>query len=156
MTLTIASIVLSVVGTVVTLWQAWSARNASHAAKRYRDELLEDRRKAVIAGIIPLAYSAREASALLQRPIGGRVIRGISEQTSLDNIDKFANALHDHVDSLGITELKKHLKRLEDNLLRYRKPMPKSDRYQIADEVLFSIRECTSLITRKLHYGAQL
>lgn len=131
--------VLSAVGAALAIWQA--AR-----AKKYRDEVLQDRRRFALVEAIGLARNAREESRKIATPVG-KPVRGVDPQAVInairDCLDRIREDGHKFQDP-GVTAAVSEAQRY---LVDYVREKDESRRHTVADGMYKSLQDLTARLS---------
>jgi hypothetical protein len=132
----VCSLVLSIIGTGVTIWQAKEALKASSKAKSYRDEIVSDRAKQSAMHLYYSAKSARQECLNIITPVNrGRPPRGVNFAKVVEELQRFVDGAREESFRLKDDTIRQCLRNLESYIKAYRVENDPEKRYSIADEI---------------------
>lgn len=132
----------SVIGAVISLWQAGRAR-------KYRDEILRDRLRFVLIELIGIARKAREECRKLVTPVG-KPVRGVDPQHVVNVIRDCVERIKDNAHKFNATDLTVSLTEVEQRLKTYVREQDPSARFAIGDTLYTSLSSVISRISEEL------
>lgn len=119
--------ILSAVGAAIAIWQAYRAR-------RYRDEILQDRRKMALVEAIGIARKARDECRKIVTPLG-KPIRGVDQQQVVDSIRDCVDRLRDNAHKFQSPRVVGSVPKLERLVDDYTQARDEATRYKVADDM---------------------
>ena len=143
----IFGIVLTIVSTAITIWQAIGARLAAKSAKEYRDEALLARNRISLYQLSDRAKAARDQALLLCKPANPSSRRGVNPDKILGEVRAFIHDLHEVgaiLDDATLVELRKNA---DAELSAYPNCVADEDRYKAGESLRSILAEIVSLIS---------
>lgn len=119
----ISGAILSMMSAAIAIWQAYRAR-------RYRDEILLDRRRRLLIDVSGVARRAREECRKIVTPVG-QPVRGVDQQHVINSIRDCLDRIKDNAHQFEV--LDKALGEAEKQLDNYLQEQDESHRFAIGD-----------------------
>lgn len=137
----ISGAILSMISAAIAIWQAYRAR-------RYRDEILLDRRKRLLIDVSGVARRAREECRKIVTPVG-RPVRGVDQQHVINSIRDCLDRIKDNAHQFG-TILDKALGEAEYQLGNYIQEQDESQRFSIGDMLYKALGVIIRIISEEI------
>jgi hypothetical protein len=94
--LTWAGIIITTVGTGVTIWQAWDARQAAKKAKQIRDQLIQHRNVSELARIQTACKKAQKSMDKYGPGFSPERLIGLASNSDGEDVQEFLTLLIEH------------------------------------------------------------
>lgn len=133
---------LTAIGTAVTLWQA-------RRVKKFRDEIVSDRKRSSLFELIQKSKIALKESTLIMTPVG-EPIRGVNEQSIIDTIQILVDRVHEHSHREQMTVVVEIADTVERRIGEYRKEKSQAKRHQYADAIHKDLNSLIAVLSKKI------
>ncbi|NOH22553.1 hypothetical protein [Vibrio europaeus] len=119
-------LVLTFVGTAISLYQAYKA-------KTYRDEIASDRQKLILIELLPVVKHARDECKKIITPVNGQM-RGVSVEKVIGSIQDCAEKIQEYSHRLSDTTLSSSaVSDIQSKISSYKTEVDPRQRHIIAD-----------------------
>lgn len=149
--LNISGLVITTIGTVVTIWQAIKAKKYSVTAKNYRDEILSDRIRFALIDLLSIGKQTREECKKITTPVDKRHTRGVNSQKVINEIQDFSDRLKENCFKINNNDITKLAESLEKKIEEYKRNSAEDIRFYIADDIYKIMNESIILLSELLH-----
>lgn len=149
--LNILGVILTAIGTCVTIWQACKAKKAANLAKTYRDEVARDRCKMALIELLPNTKRVREECRKIMKPASGKPMRGVDPQIIINKIQDFIEEFEEISCRLRVNEFDSSISILKKRVSDYRQEIDSEKRYLIAEGIYEELNNIVSLLAKQVN-----
>lgn len=140
--LSFLGVILSGLGAIIALWQA-------RKAKKYRDEIIQDRTKILLIDTIGIARKARDECRKIITQVG-KPVRGVDQQEVINTIRDCLEKVMDNSHKFELEDISESIKSLDDNIAHYSREADKSKRFQLGDNIYVDLGEIIRQLSQEI------
>ena len=140
--ISIIGVVLTAIGTFVTLYN-------TAKAKKYRDEIREDRQKIFLIDFKSLLISTRNECKKITTPVLKQQ-RGFDPQKTLDELQNLVDKMKEYSHNINLKEYEDYIKRIENLIDTYKKESDQTERSKIGDKLYKELSDLGGFVAKNI------
>ena len=141
-------VVTSIVGAIFSVIGAIVAIRQARKARKYKDELLRDRKKMLLIDVFGLARRARDECGKMLPTGSKRARRGVDSQQAISSIRECLDRIKDNEHKLTDPKLDAAIAATQHELQEYVRDNDESRRFAVAQKMYNSLSEIIRNISK--------
>lgn len=141
-TISIIGVILTAIGTFITIYN-------TAKAKKYRDEIREDRQKIFLIDFKSILISTRNECKKITTPVLKQQ-RGFDPQKSLDEIQNLVDKMKEYSHNINLIEYENYIKRIENHIGRYKIESDPTERCKIGDKLYKELSDLGGFVAKSI------
>jgi hypothetical protein len=140
--ISVVSAILSGIGAGIAIWQACKAR-------KYRDEILQDRKKILLIDLTGIIQEAKKECLKIATPVN-KPARGVDQQHVINTIRNCLDKIKNNTHKFRYSSIGKIISSTEGLVNDYVNEKDGAKRSAIADRMLSSMGNISSIISQEI------
>ena len=136
------ALLLTAMGTIVTIWQA-------SKAKSYRDEILEDRQKLSLIELKSSLKQVRSECKKITTPVD-KPFRGVDIQKVIDELQDFLDKMKENTHKIKLDKFQKSINSIETFIQNFKNESDPNKRNKIGDKLFKELSDLGGLIAENI------
>jgi len=136
------ALVLTAIGTIITIWQA-------SKAKSYRDEILEDRQKLSLIELKSSLKHVRSECKKITTPVN-KPFRGVDTQKVIDELQDFLDKMKENTHKIKLDKFQKSIISIEVFIQNFKDESDPNERNKIGDKLFKELSDLGGLIAENI------